>query len=607
MSIAQADEQLTAPGQLFETCEIDAPGIRTTVWKNCPPTLRDILSISRGYGEVDFIVYEDERLTFEQHFRTSAHLAGILRDRFGIRAGDRVAIAMRNLPEWSLAFWAATVAGAVAVPLNAWWTGEELHYGLADSGTRVVLCDEERADRLTDYLMYLPDIHAVVVARAGRDLPIGMLRFEEVVGEVPPVVELPTTELHPDDDATIFYTSGTTGRPKGALGTHRNICTNPMSLFYVATRTALREESGLEGGPQATGAKTSDSGTTARAQPPESGQTAFLLSVPLFHATGCHSILVANTLAGGKLVLMRRWDPGRALELIEREAVTNFGGVPTMVMQILDHPDFATRDTSSVRGVGYGGAPAPPDLVRRIKAHFPGVGASNGYGLTETSALSTMNSGADYEAKPDSVGPPVPVVSVKVVDPAGAEVPVGEVGELWVKGPNVVKGYWENPKATAESFSDGWLHTGDVARVDEDNFVYIVDRAKDMLIRGGENVYCVEIESVLHEHPAVADAAIIGIPDPLLGEEVGAVVHVRPGMSLSDADIQEHVASRLAAFKVPVRIWFSDKPLPRNPTGKLLKRQLRDELVGASVSNVSPLSPAVTTGGTPPTGRGQGG
>jgi long-chain acyl-CoA synthetase len=566
-SIAQADEQLTAPGQLFETCEIDIRGVQTTVWKNCPPTLRDILSISRGYGPADFLVYEDERLTFDQHFRTSAHLAGILRDRFGVEYGDRVAIAMRNLPEWSLAFWAAAVIGAVVVPLNAWWTGEELHYGLADSGSKLVLCDEERAQRLSDYMTYLPDVRTTVVVRAGPDLPVEMLRFEEVLGEVPPDAELPELEIQPDDDATIFYTSGTTGRPRGALGTHRNICTNPMSLFYVATRTALRDESEPGGGP-------------GGSQLPAPGRTAFLLSVPLFHATGCHTILVANILAGGKLVMMHHWDPGRALELIERESITNFGGVPTMVMQVLDHPDFARRDTTSVRGVGYGGAPAPPELVRRIQSHFPGVGASNGYGLTETSALSTMNSGADYEAKPDSVGPPVPVVSVKVVDPAGAELPVGEVGELWIKGPNVVKGYWENPRATAESFSEGWLHTGDVARIDEENFVYIVDRAKDMLIRGGENVYCVEIEAVLHEHPAVADAAIIGIPDPVLGEEVGAVVQVRPGMSVSDKDIREHVASRLAAFKVPGQVWFSVEPLPRNPTGKLLKRQIRDQLVG---------------------------
>jgi acyl-CoA synthetase (AMP-forming)/AMP-acid ligase II len=230
--------------------------------------------------------------------------------------------------------------------------------------------------------------------------------------------------------------------------------------------------------------------------------------------------------------------------------------------------------------VGYGGAPAPPDLVRRVREQLGSTPASNGYGLTETSSLSTMNSGADYLAKPDSVGPPVPVVSVKAVDPLGQEVLIDETGELWIKGPNVVKGYWNRPDATAETFSEGWLHTGDVARIDEEGFVYIVDRAKDMLIRGGENVYCVEIESVLYDHPAVDEAAVIGIPHPTLGEEVGAVVHVRPGMQITEGELQEHVRVRLAAFKVPVRVWFYDGELPRNPAGKVLKRELRDQLAG---------------------------
>jgi long-chain acyl-CoA synthetase len=304
------------------------------------------------------------------------------------------------------------------------------------------------------------------------------------------------------------------------------------------------------------------------------------LSVPFFHATGCHSILVANLAFGGKIVIMHKWDPGRALELIEREKVTTFGGVPAMVWQVLDHPDFATRDISSVRAVGYGGAPAAPELVRRIEAMFPGRTPSNGYGLTETSSVTTMNSGTDYLRKPDSVGVPVAVCEVKVVDETGRALPTGEVGELWIKGPNVVKGYFNKPEATAAAFSEGWLHSGDVARLDEEGFVYIVDRAKDMIIRGGENVYCVEVEAALFEHPAVSDAAVIGIPHEVLGEEVGAVVHLAPGASATEDELRAHVAERLAAFKVPVRIWFSDEPLPRNPAGKILKRDLREQLVG---------------------------
>lgn len=333
-----------------------------------------------------------------------------------------------------------------------------------------------------------------------------------------------------------------------------------MSLFYVTARAVYR--------------------TSGQVPVPGSGsQNAYLLSVPLFHATGCHSILVGNVLAGGKLVMMHRWDPARALELIEREKITTFGGVPTMVLQVLDHPDFATRDTSSIKSVGYGGAPAPPDLVRRIKEAFNSSPASNGYGMTETSSLSTMNVGDDYLAKPDSVGPPVPVVDVKVVDVDGRDLPVGHVGELWIKGPNIVKGYWHKPEATAATFSGGWVHTGDVARIDEEGFVYIVDRAKDMLIRGGENVYCVEIEGVLYEHPAVAEAAVIGIPHPTLGEEVGAVVTLKPGSHVDEAELAAFVRERLAAFKVPTKFWFYSSELPRNPAGKVLKKELREELI----------------------------
>ena len=551
MRLAEATAALTAPGQLFEMDEVVIRGIPTRVWKNAPPTLRDILVASRAHGDATFLVYEDERTTFDEHYRQAAHLAHILIDRFGIRPGDRIAIAMRNFPEWAIAFWGAAAAGAVVVPLNAWWTGPELAYALQDSGSKLVFADAQRAERID-----VVDPDAVIVARG--DAP---LRFDDVLGDVAADVELPDVAIDPEDDATIFYTSGTTGRPKGAVGTHRNICTNQLSLAFVNARGQLQAKGSV-------------------ATPGQGTQNSYLLSVPFFHATGCHSVLVANTLFGGKLVIMYKWDAGRALELIERERVTTFGGVPAMAMQVLDHPDFDKRDTSSVRTVAYGGAPAPPDLVRRIKELFPSGNPSNGYGLTETSSVTTMNAGADYVAKPDSVGPPVPVCDVQVVDEEGRAVRTGEVGELWIKGPNVVRGYWNNPEATAASFGDGWLHSGDVARLDDEGFVYIVDRAKDMVIRGGENVYCVEVEAALHEHPAVADAAVIGIPHDVLGEEVGAVVQLRPGAQpVSEQDLRAFVGERLAAFKVPARVWFRDEPLPRNPAGKILKRDLRDELV----------------------------
>lgn len=560
-TVREVDAELTAPGRMFEIEETEIRGVTTRVWKRAPTSLRSVLERSRSHGGADFLVYEGERVSFEEHFRRAASTARSLVE-LGVRKGDRVAIAMRNLPEWVVAFWGAAAAGAIVVPLNAWWTGEELEYGLSDSGARVLVADAERAERLGGHL----DEGAVehrFVARSEGPAAGGWEPFEALLGNTGDDVELPEVSLGAEDHATIFYTSGTTGKPKGALGTHRNICTNLMNLFFVASRQSARA-----------GEEPPGSGGGAGGD----GQNSYLLSVPLFHATGCHSVLVTNTAVGGKLVMMHKWDTTRALELIERERVTIFGGVPAMAWQVVEHPEFERYDTSSVRSVSYGGAPAAPELVRRIRERFPGVSPGNGYGLTETSSVTALNSGADYVRKPDSVGVPVPVCEVAVVDVAGREVPTGEVGELRIKGPNVVEGYWNRPEATADSFDGGWLRTGDVARVDEEGFLFVVDRAKDVVIRGGENVYCVEVESVLYDHPEVVDAAVVGIPDRVLGERVGAVVTVREGSPVSEEELRDHVAARLAAFNVPERVELRTEALPRNPQGKILKRDLKAEL-----------------------------
>ena len=562
-SSSEITAMLTAPGSLFEIEEHDIRGVRTRCWKNAPPSLRAVLEQSRAHADKTFLVYEDERLTFEQHYRSAARLARTMVEDWGVKKGDRVAIAMRNFPEWSVAFWAAAAAGAVVVPLNAWWKGDELEYGLSDSGSTVLVCDEQRAVALAKHIEKLDKLAKIVVARTQKDLPEGLESFAKIVGspDDPGGDALPDVDLGPEDDATIFYTSGTTGNPKGALGTQRNICGNVLSLAFVQVRAALRRGETLE-----------------QVTSPDRPQSVQLLSVPLFHATGCHSILVANTAFGGRLVMIYKWDPERALELIEREKINSFGGVPAMVMQVLESPSFSERDLSSVVNIGYGGAPAPPDLVRRIKEHFPTVAPGNGYGLTETSSVTTFNMGVDYQSKPESVGPPVPVCEVMIVDDKGRALPTGEIGEIWIKGPNVVRGYWNKPEATAETFTDGWVHSGDIGRVDEEGFVYIADRAKDMLIRGGENVYCVEVESVLYEHPAVMDAAVVGLPHRVLGEEVGALVTVAPGKQVTAQELREHVAKRLAGFKVPAYVELRNDPLPRNPNGKILKRELREEL-----------------------------
>ncbi len=556
LSIAETVAALTAPGAPFEMEEKVIRGLSTRVWKNAPPSLRAVLEASRAHGDLPYIVYEDERLSYAKHYRHCAALGRALIERFGIAKGDRVAIAMRNFPEWAVAFWAAAAIGAIVVPLNAWMTGPELEYCLADSGAALLIVDEERADRLLPHLAKLA-LKAVIVVRAGEALPEDLLRYEEVIGRPAADATLPPVALDPEDDATIFYTSGTTGKPKGALGTHRNICTNLLSIAIGQARARLRRGEKLPGPDEVVPKK------------------AYLLSVPFFHATGCHSVLCANLFSGNKIVLMYRWDPERAMMLIERERITGFGGVPSMAWQVLESPAFGRYDLSSVESISYGGAPAAPELVARIKEKFPAVHAGNGYGLTETSSVTSQNLAEDYQRKPDSAGLVIPVCDVRVVDAAGRDLPVGEIGELWVKGPNVVKGYWNNPAATAATFTEGWLHTGDLVRMDEEGFLYILDRAKDMLIRGGENIYCVEVEDALYSHPAVMDAAVIGIPHRVLGEEVGAVVQVKPGIRVGEAELKSHVAARLAAFKVPVRIELRNEPLPRNANGKILKRELR--------------------------------
>ncbi len=557
-SLDEVTRQLTAPSAVFEMETREVNGRRVRCWKNVPATLDVLAKLCANHADKIYLVYEDERLSYTEAFARVAALAAHLQS-IGIVKGDRVAIAMRNMPEWVIAFWAVTCTGAIVVPLNAWWKGGELAYGLIDSGSRVLFCDAERAKLIGPHVDETQLEH-VIVARASAPLPDKQRAFDDAwsphLG-----APLPNVSIDQGDDATIFYTSGTTGRPKGALGTHLNITTNVGSSLYGRVRAALRKGEVLE-----------DIVKSQVEQP------ATLLSVPLFHVTGCHSSMVATTVLGGKLVMMHKWQAERALELIERERITNFGGVPSMVWQALESPDFGLRDLSSVQAVTYGGAPAAPELVRRIRSAFPKSSASNGYGLTETSAITCVNAGIDYERKPDSVGVPVAICDVKVVDADGRQLPSSEAGELWVHGPNVVRGYFGKPEATAQSFSDGWLHTGDVARIDDEGFVYILDRAKDMLIRGGENIYCVEVEDVLYSHPGVMDAAVVGIAHRVLGEEVGAVVQLAPGFSATAEELQTYAAERLAGFKVPVRIELRNEPLPRNPNGKIMKRELKREL-----------------------------
>ena len=552
----EATARLTGPGGDFEIVRETIRGVEVRVWKNAPRSLRDVLAGSRAHGDQTFLVYEGEHLSFARHLRAAAAFANVLRDRYGVNKGDRVAIAMRNYPEWSIAFWGAAAAGAIVVPLNAWWKGAELEYGLTDSGSRFLIADEQRFEEVRDWYARSP--WPASRSRAPGATYHAASNASRTSSRTTGDVDLPSVEIDPEDDATIFYTSGTTGLPKGALGTHRNICSNLTSLEFLGKQRELRL------------------GLVPPAEPPK---LASLLTVPFFHVTGCHSTLVPSLKLGTKLVLVYKFVPEQVVELIERERVTSFGGVPSIAWQVLEAANFGKHDLSSVLRIGYGGAPAAPDLVRRLNQTFPNVALSNGYGLTESSSVTSSNAGDDYLRKPTSVGPPVPVCELKVVDEDGRELPLGEAGELWIKGPNIIKSYWNKPEATAQTITDGWLHSGDVARLDDEGFIHLVDRKKDIVIRGGENVYCVEVEAVLCEHPEVLDAAVFGLPHRVLGEEVAAAVKVRNGSTLDAEELREHAAARLARFKVPVRIAIRQDDLPRNPSGKILKRELRESMV----------------------------
>jgi long-chain acyl-CoA synthetase len=443
-----------------------------------------------------------------------------------------------------------------------------MDFALGDSEPKVLIVDDERLDRYNQ-VPTKRDIHVIAV-RSDRDLPPGGIRWTDIMAKADPGV-LPPAEIDPDDDATIFYTSGTTGFPKGAQLHHLGSVVNVMNIAAMTTAAS----SGI--------AKAVAAGDLASAPPaPAALPPVFMAPTPLFHVTACNCILHPATFVGGAVVLMYKWDPGRALELIEREQVTNFSGVPTMGRELLLHPDWKTRNISSLAAISGGGAAVQPDLVEKIDKELETGTPTTGYGMTETHGIITANTSLWYTTKPSSCGPAVPTLDVKLVDEEGNDLPRDPnlTGVLCVKGAIVIKGYLNRADATAESIKDGWLNTGDIARIDQDGFIYIVDRAKDMVIRGGENVYCSEVEAVIYRHDAIAEAAVFGIPDERLGEEVAACLVLQPGKSVTEDELRAFLGQSLAKHKIPARFWFRDEAIPRNASGKFLKRELRKELIG---------------------------
>ncbi len=569
-------DELTAEGSGFAMTEIEVRGIPMRVFGAAPPTMRSIWELAQLHGDKPYLVFEDEQYTYAEVGAQVRALAHLLSDTHGVRAGDRVAIAMRNYPEWVVTYWATVSIGAAVVGMNAWWTSQEMLYGLTDSRPKVLIADDERVERAIEVLDAVraeTPLHLIAV-RSDRDLPADASRWADVVDPSNAPAGLPDAEIDPDDDATIFYTSGTTGSPKGAQLTHRGSVHNLMNVAFMTMVQTLAEAKAVAAGELPAPEPVSEEAAAA--------QQVIMAPTPLFHVTANNCLLQPCTLAGGKLVLTYKWDAGRALELIERERVNTFSGVPTMSRELLTHPDWAKRDTSSLKGMGGGGAAIQPDLVQKIDDSLADGVPSTGYGLTETHGIVTANSSRLYTEKPASCGRVVPTLDARLEDEAGTPLEPGPdtLGELCVRGPIVIKGYLNRPEATADSIVDGWFHTGDIARIDEDGFVFIVDRAKDMVNRGGENVYCSEVEAAIYEHPAVAEAAVFGIPDDRLGEDVAAAVVLRPDTILDQDELTTFLANRIAKFKIPATVWFRDQQLPRNANGKFMKRELRDELLG---------------------------
>ncbi len=568
-TIAEATAELTGPGGQFEVITTEGiDGRPMKVYKDRLPNLRFVSEVfGAAHGPKEFVVYGDQRITYTDFLAEVNALSAWLATA-GIAKGDRVAVLSANNPQWCATFWATVDMGAILVGLNGWWNTDEILYGLNHSGAKVLVVDRQRFARLDRHLGEVPDLEQVLlIDGTGDDRALDSGDRGPVIGAYSDAVAqgsagepgFPTTEIDESDPAVIFYTSGTTGRPKGAISTHGNMIANLQNTVFSLSLAAMVNP--------------------AADRISDGSQPVSLLTSPLFHVSGCHSTLVVGFMGGMKLVIPQgRFDPEKVFGLIQDEGVKIWATVPTMIWRATEHPARSDYDLTSIVSVAFGGSPSADELQRRIRETFPSVKATtNAYGLTESSSVATILALGTEAEKVDSVGLPMPVVDIAIADPQGNHLGAHETGEVLIRGPIVMAGYWENPEATAETIRDGWLHTGDVGHLDDEGYLYITDRAKDMLIRGGENVYCVEIENRLVEHPGIADAAVVGVPHPELGEEVKAVVELAPGATLSDDEIRGWVGDALAGFKVPTYIERHEGKLPRNASGKLLKNVLRGE------------------------------
>jgi len=540
-----------APGAPYELIEVEAHGRRFRAFKNTPENLRELYRAARS--DKPSLIYEDEVLSFEECWRKSQTLAHILIEDFGLAKGDRVAISMRNYPEWFLSFMAVTSAGGIAVAMNALWQPSDMIFGLKDCGAKVLFADQERIDRLAAG-GGVPGL-AVIAARTKGALPDGVRTFQDVMASRPDADAAPDIAIAPDDEALMLYTSGSTGHPKGALSSHRHVLATLFSWEVDNKANILR---GLSAAPS-----------------PDAPQTGVLLAIPLFHVTGLHSIFLQSYRQQRRIVSMYKWDAAAGADLIERLGLTHFVGPSAVTGDLVEYARATGRKFPSLVYVGGGGAARPAEQVLAIDKVFAAASPGTGWGMTELNALGAGCAGQDYLTHPSSGGRAHVVLDLRILSEDGRELGPMERGELQARGGSVMIGYWNNPKANAESFDGEWFKTGDVAYIDEDGYVFIVDRIKDLVIRGGENIGCGAVEAAISEHPDVIEACVFGVPDERLGEEVGATLYVRPGFS--EENLRAFLSSRIARFEIPRYIWVEHEPLPRGATGKILKRELRAE------------------------------
>ena len=548
----EALSELTEPGQLHELEQLYINGYPCRVFKNAPATLRELYSDNRS--DTPFLVYEDERYTYEEVYQRSSQIAALLINDYGIVKGDRISISMRNYPEWVMTFNAVTSIGAIAVAMNALWLTEEMEYGLDHSGSRLLFADQERIDRVLPVYQKLK--MDVIAVRPNKPLPDDIAVLDDLV-EGMTRCEMPQVQIDPDDNATIFYTSGSTGHPKGALSTHRNILTALMSWELDLLASAIEMDFDFE----------------SPSYPPVT-----LLAVPLFHATGSHAVMLGSYRQQRLIVSMYRWDPQLAAELVEEERITSFIGPAAMTGDLIEIAKKTNRDLSSLAAVGGGGAARAPEQVKGIAKTFANALPSTGWGMTETNAIGTGIAGEDYLERPGSSGRCSAVLDLAVFDESGNELPQGERGELRIRGTSVIQGYWRRPEANQEVFVDGWLKTGDVAYIDDEDYLYIVDRIKDLVIRGGENIGCAEVEAALLEYPLILEASAYAVPDDRLGEEVGTTIYSQSVIDLDE--LKAFLSAHIARFKIPRYFKVIAEPLPRIASGKINKRKLREIAAG---------------------------